>query len=122
MNKNKNSNTMLILSILLLFIVIGTATAADDKLANETVSTTTNDDGVDTLTTDGSASVDEKAYTTTDTLGSTDANNNSKNILGLQNEDKLKDGDEGTFSQLNEIIFSNDDTLCVCGWVIIVIS
>ena len=90
MNKNKNSKIMLVLSILLLFLIIGSASAADET-SNEKVSTTTNNDGVDTLNTDG-ASVDERVSTTEDNLGS-------------DNTEVLKDSNTGTFKELNQTIY-----------------
>ena len=95
MNKNKNSKIMLILSILLLlFIVIGTATAADDTISNETVSTTTNNDGVDTQ-----KSVDEGVSTAEDEIiGSSDTESN------------LKANDTtGTFTELYSIIRESEN-------------
>ena len=109
MNKNKNSKIMLILSILLLFIVIGAASAADDKLANETVSTTTNDDGVDTLNTEVD-SVDEGVSTTDTNIGSNDAiNQSSKNnneLLKSTGENNIlkEEGNEGNFKELSTLI------------------
>ena len=95
MNKIENSKIVLILSVLLMFLVIGAATAADDKLVNETVSTSSD---VDTLSQEVD-SVDEGVSTTDNTIiGSRDTSNEilSKNKVS-------------SFSDLNMIIKSADE-------------
>ena len=71
MNKIENSKIVLILSVLIIFIMMGAATAADDTISNENVSTPEN--GVDALNTD-SVSVDEEvsAADTNNLIGSGD--------------------------------------------------
>ena len=106
MNKNKNSKTMLILSILLLlFIVIGAASAADDKLANETVSTTTND-GVEAISANADTVDDGASATDGNIIGASDAGNNT-------NENKLTASDDeyGSFTELSRLIKLSGDNV-----------
>ena len=80
MNKIENSKIILILSVLLVLLVMGSVSASDDKLVNETISTPNNNDdniGVDIqTTTESSGSNDEQVLT---------AENTPNNIVGSDN-------------------------------------
>ena len=62
MNKIENSKIILILSVLLVLLVMGSVSASDDKIVNETISTPNNNDniGVDIQTTTESGGNDEQ--------------------------------------------------------------
>jgi len=107
MNKNKNSKIMLVLSILLLFLVMSSASAADDKISNETVLTSNND--VNTLNT--VVSVDDGASNTDDTnniIGTSDASNKTdEHTLKASNTDNfLKESESYDFDDLNQLIIT----------------
>ena len=94
MNKIENSKIVLILSVLIIFIMMGAATAADDTISNENVSTPEN--GVDALNTD-SVSVDEEvsAADTNNLIGSGD-----ETFEELQNRiNNLSDNEEIKLTQ-----------------------
>ena len=101
MNKIENSKIILILSVLLVLLVMGSVSASDDKLVNETISTPNNNDnmGVDIqTTTESSGSNDEHVLT---------AENNQN--LGSYNNTVLSSDDFETFTDLsNNIKFTPD--------------
>ena len=95
MNSLKNSKKItLILSFLLLFLIIGSASAADDKISNETISTTT--DKVVNVDNDEQVSTAESK----DRLG---CNGDINSTLKSSNDDVLGDDDAGTFKDLNTL-------------------
>ena len=95
MNKNKKTKkTMLFLSLLLLLLIIGSASATDDKIGNETISTTT-DEVV-------SVGNDDQVSTAEDNLlGSGDINSTLK---ASGEDDVLSEDSELSFKELNTII------------------
>ena len=103
MNKIENSKIILILSILLVLLVMGSVSASDDKIVNETISTPNNNNdniGVDIQTTTESGSNDEQVLTADNTDNNIGSSNTTENNNLKSNNQEILTATTYTFTDL----------------------